>query len=47
MKMVECNGQPVAKVSDSAGKCMCDNENYPSCLMQVFGISRTLLNDEP
>ncbi len=42
MKMVECNGQPVAKISDSPGKCMCDNENYLNYLMQVFGISQTL-----
>jgi len=36
MKMVECNGQPVAKVSDSPGKGMCDNPDFLRYLMQVF-----------
>ncbi len=40
MKMVACNGQPVAKVSDSQGKGMCDNEDYLNYLMQVFRIAR-------
>ncbi len=40
MKMVACNGQPVAKVSDSEGKGMCDNEDYLNYLMQVFHIAR-------
>ncbi|MFA6011181.1 MAG: nicotinate phosphoribosyltransferase [Desulfobacteraceae bacterium] len=38
MKMVECNGQPVAKVSDSKGKGMCDNPEYLNYLMHVFQI---------
>lgn len=38
MKMVECNGQPVAKVSDSPGKGMCDNPEFLRYLMQVFGM---------
>ena len=38
MKMLACNGQPVAKVSDSQGKGMCDNEDYLNYLMQVFHI---------
>lgn len=38
MKMVECNGQPVAKISDSPGKGMCDNDNFLRYLMQVFRI---------
>jgi nicotinate phosphoribosyltransferase len=38
MKMVECNGQPVAKVSDSPGKGMCDNPEFLRYLMQVFDI---------
>ncbi|MBV8658254.1 MAG: nicotinate phosphoribosyltransferase, partial [Burkholderiales bacterium] len=28
MKLVACNGQPVAKVSDSAGKGMCEDVNF-------------------
>lgn len=38
MKMVECNGQPVAKISDSPGKGMCDNAEFLRYLMQVFQI---------
>ncbi len=39
MKMVECNGQPVAKISDSPGKCMCDNPDFLRYLMQVFQVA--------
>ena len=39
MKMVECNGQPVAKISDSPGKEMCDNVEFLGHLMRVFQIS--------
>lgn len=28
IKMVECNGKPVAKISDTPGKGMCENLNY-------------------
>lgn len=28
IKMVECNGRPVAKISDSPGKGMCEDESY-------------------
>lgn len=38
LKMVECNGQPVAKISDSPGKTMIDNDTYLSYLKQVFEI---------
>lgn len=38
MKMVRCNGQPVAKVSDSPGKGMCDDAGYLAYLRQVFGL---------
>jgi nicotinate phosphoribosyltransferase len=38
MKIVECNGQPVAKISDSPGKGVCDNENFMRYLKQVFRI---------
>jgi nicotinate phosphoribosyltransferase len=38
MKMVRCNGQPVAKLSDSPGKGMCDDEKYLAYLRQVFDI---------
>ena len=36
MKMVKCNGQPVAKVSDSPQKTMCDDTAYLAYLRQVF-----------
>ena len=36
MKMVRCNGQPVAKVSDSPQKTMCDDTAYLAYLRQVF-----------
>jgi nicotinate phosphoribosyltransferase len=39
MKMVECDGRPVAKISDSPGKEMCDNAEFLGHLMQVFQIS--------
>ena len=38
MKMVRCNGQPVAKLSDTPAKNMCDDEAYLGYLRQVFGI---------
>lgn len=38
LKMVRCNGQPVAKVSDTPGKGMCDDEAYLAYLRQVFDL---------
>ncbi len=38
IKMVRCNGQPVAKLSDSPDKNMCDDERYLAYLRQVFEI---------
>ena len=38
MKMVRCNGQPVAKLSDTPAKNMCDDEAYLAYLRQVFEI---------
>ena len=38
IKMVECNGRPVAKISDSAGKGMCKDEAYLSNLKKVYNI---------
>ncbi|MFT0169104.1 nicotinate phosphoribosyltransferase [Paraburkholderia mimosarum] len=40
IKMVRCNGQPVAKLSDSPGKNMCDDRAYLAYLRQVFGIEQ-------
>ncbi|MEY4727151.1 MAG: hypothetical protein RLZ36_1778 [Pseudomonadota bacterium] len=39
IKMTQCNGQPVAKLSDTPGKGMCDDENYLAYLRQVFDIA--------
>ncbi len=36
MKLVRCNGQSVAKLSDSAGKTMCEDETFLAYLRQVF-----------
>jgi nicotinate phosphoribosyltransferase len=38
IKMVRCNGQPVAKLSDTPSKNMCDDEAYIKYLRQVFEI---------
>ncbi|MFT4192850.1 MAG: nicotinate phosphoribosyltransferase [Comamonas sp.] len=40
IKMVRCNGQPVAKLSDTPAKNMCDDENYLAYLRQVFDIAQ-------
>jgi nicotinate phosphoribosyltransferase len=39
MKMVNCNGQPVAKLSDTPSKNMCDDKKYLAYLRQVFDIA--------
>ena len=38
IKMVRCNGQPVAKLSDTPSKNMCNDEKYLAYLRQVFDI---------
>ncbi len=38
IKMVKCNGQPVAKLSDTPSKNMCEDEKYLAYLRQVFEI---------
>ena len=38
IKMVRCNGQPVAKVSDSPEKTMCDDPAYLAYLRHVFDL---------
>ncbi len=39
IKMVRCHGQPVAKLSDTPAKNMCDDVNYLAYLRQVFEIA--------
>ena len=41
IKMTQCNGQPVAKLSDTPGKGMCDDEKYLAYLRQVFEITQS------
>jgi nicotinate phosphoribosyltransferase len=36
MKLMHCNGQPVAKLSDSPGKTLCTDETFLAYLRQVF-----------
>ncbi|MDL5030861.1 nicotinate phosphoribosyltransferase [Pelomonas sp. APW6] len=38
MKLTHANGQPVAKLSDSPGKTLCDDETFLAYLRQVFGV---------
>ena len=38
LKMTECNGQPVAKVSDAPGKTISKDAGYLRYLRQVFGL---------
>ncbi|MBX3667040.1 MAG: nicotinate phosphoribosyltransferase [Rhodocyclaceae bacterium] len=38
MKLTHCNGQPVAKLSDSPGKTLCDDATFLAYLRQVFNV---------
>ena len=38
LKMIECNGQPVAKISDEPGKTMVEDQDYLKYLRQVFDL---------
>lgn len=40
MKLVSCNGQPTAKLSDTPGKTMCDDETFLAYLRQVFNVAQ-------
>ncbi|WP_077033504.1 nicotinate phosphoribosyltransferase [Pelomonas sp. KK5] len=40
MKLTHVNGQPVAKLSDSPGKTLCDDQTFLAYLRQVFGVQR-------
>ncbi len=41
IKMTECNGQPVAKISDAPGKIISKDPGYLAYLRQVFGLEKT------
>lgn len=38
IKLTKVNGKPVAKISDSPGKTICDDQGYINTLKEVFGI---------
>ncbi|MBX9936521.1 MAG: nicotinate phosphoribosyltransferase, partial [Burkholderiaceae bacterium] len=39
MKLTHANGQPVAKLSDSPGKTLCDDPTFLAYLRQVFAVT--------
>lgn len=41
IKMIQANGQPVAKISDTPAKGMCEDPAYLSYLRHVFGLPET------
>jgi len=45
IKMTECNGQPVAKVSDAPGKTISKDPGYLAYLRQVYGIEQPAARD--
>jgi len=38
MKMTECNGRPVAKISDSEGKGMCKDPEFEKYIKRIFDV---------
>lgn len=42
MKLIHCNGQPTAKLSDSPGKTLCDDPTFLAYLRQVFEVGTTV-----
>jgi nicotinate phosphoribosyltransferase len=38
IKMISCNGKPVAKISDSPGKTICKDKSYINYLKTVFNV---------
>lgn len=47
MKVTSVNGQSVAKLSDSPGKTLCDDETFLAYLRQVFQIRESAINSVP
>jgi nicotinate phosphoribosyltransferase len=39
IKLIKVNGQPVAKISDSPGKTICEDENYIKQLKETFEVA--------
>ena len=46
MKLVHCNGQPVAKLSDTPGKAMHVDETFLTYLRKVFNVNETLISHD-
>lgn len=44
MKLTRANRQPVAKLSDSPGKLLCDDETFLAYLRQVFNVPTTAVS---
>jgi nicotinate phosphoribosyltransferase len=42
LKMAACNGEPVAKISDEAGKTHCTDPNFVAYLRHVFKVPAAL-----
>ena len=40
IKMIRCNGQPVAKISDTPGKTICEDDSFIEYLKSVFMIDK-------
>lgn len=40
IKLVECNGKPVAKLSDSPGKTICEDKDFVRALRKAFDLPR-------
>ena len=38
LKMTDCNGAPVAKISDEAAKTQCRDENFVAYMRHVFKV---------
>ena len=47
MKLVSCNGNPVAKISDAPGKTLCDNDTFLAYLQQVFDVKPGAVRGSP
>jgi nicotinate phosphoribosyltransferase len=42
LKMISCDGQPVAKISDEPGKTHCKDPNFVAYMRHVFQVPATL-----
>ncbi|QQS16487.1 MAG: nicotinate phosphoribosyltransferase [Neisseriales bacterium] len=46
LKLVRCNGQSVAKLTDSPGKTMCDDDTFVAYLRQTFDIPTPIFDSK-